>query len=79
MNDLPKKKQDEENKEPEDTESGYYYDDAHGYEVYCPEDDDKDEEKEVVGSPRCSRSEQIEERRENPDDSALKANLFGDF
>ncbi len=45
MNDLPKKNQNKENIEPEDTESGYYYDDAHGYEVYCPEDDEEDEEK----------------------------------
>lgn len=25
-------------------ERGYYYDDAHGYEVYKPEEDEKDED-----------------------------------
>ncbi len=48
MTELPKKKP-HENKNAADktddkNESGYYYDDAHGYEVYDPKDDAEDEQ-----------------------------------
>lgn len=43
----PENKDEEETLRTEETEKpSYYYDDAHGYEVYHPEDDE-DEEKQI--------------------------------
>ena len=48
MPETPKKKRDVDNQKSDEKDSwredqkerGYYYDDAHGYEVYVPEEDD---------------------------------------
>ena len=40
-----KTKPDEQNAESKDEKRSYYYDDAHGYEIYRAEDEDEDEEK----------------------------------
>ena len=61
MPEIPKKKP-ESDEEAEEKDSwsedqkgrGYYYDDAHGYEVYVPEDEDD------VPSSSSSLSSQIE-------------------
>ena len=51
MPETPKKKTEIENEEAEENDSwaedqkerGYYYDDAHGYSVYTPDDEEKEE------------------------------------